>query len=314
MGSLDQVPSFTLRQLAAFVAVAETGTISAAAQRLLVSHSAVSLSLTELERALGTRLCVRHRARGVRLTPTGEAMLPRAVLLLRRANEMEQDAAGPGGDLSGPLSVGCFPTVGPTVLPSLLRAFGDAHPGVDIRFAEATADTLTAKLLRGELDTAIMYDLELPPEFASATLLVRRPAVAVAADHWLAHAQGPVVLHDLAAEPMVLLDTTPSAAHAIGLCAQAGFTPRIGYRSANFETVRSFVGRGLGWTIMLQRPAITATYEGLDVVAREIDEPVLAPVGLLIVWRRDILLSRVARAFIEFAVAGAVAAAGAVNG
>lgn len=67
-----------MRQLAAFVAVAETGTISAAAERLHLSPSALSAALTELERALKVQLCVRRRSFGIQLTRTGEAVLVRA--------------------------------------------------------------------------------------------------------------------------------------------------------------------------------------------------------------------------------------------
>ena len=68
MAKATGVPAYTLQQLAAFVAVADTGTIAAAAVRLQLSPSAVRASLGDLERALGAQLCVRHRAKGVELT------------------------------------------------------------------------------------------------------------------------------------------------------------------------------------------------------------------------------------------------------
>jgi len=302
---LDRTPSFTLRQLSAFTAVAETGTISAAAERLLVSQSAVSLAITELEKALGTRLCIRRRAHGVQLTPTGEAVLVRARGLLQQAAQLQEETSSSAGELTGPLSLGCYPTVGPTVLPPLLAKFTERHPGVTIRFHEAMADELTAKLDSGELDTAIVYDLELPASWQSATLLVRRPALVVAKDHRLAARPGPVTLRDVADEPMVLFDTHPSANHAMQVCAAAGFRPRIGYRSANFETVRAFVGRGLGWTIMLQQPQVNTTYGGLEVVPLPIADPALDPVRLLIAWKQDAMLSRVTQEFIRFGVRAA---------
>ncbi|MFF5988318.1 LysR family transcriptional regulator [Prauserella flavalba] len=302
MSSLDRSPSFTLRQLTAFVAVAETGTISAAAERMLVSQSAVSLAINDLEKALGAQLCVRRRAHGVQLTPTGEAMLVRARLLLQQAAEMQAESANSSGELTGPLSLGCYPTVGPTILPPLLARFTERHPGVTIRFREAMADELAHKLDSGELDAAIVYDLELPSSWQSTTLLTRHPALVVARDHPLADSPGPVTLKDLANEPMVLFDTNPSANHAMQVCAAAGFTPRIGYRSANFETVRAFVGWGLGWTIMLQQPQVNTTYGGLEVLSRPIDDPVLEPVRLLIAWKQDVMLSRVTREFIRFVV------------
>ncbi|WP_448624387.1 LysR family transcriptional regulator [Geodermatophilus sp. URMC 64] len=301
MRPLDRVPAFTMRQLVAFVAVAEAGTISGAAERLLVSQSAVSMAITELERALQAQLCVRRRAHGVQLTPTGQMMLGRARVLLQQADEMERETTGAGGELSGPLSVGCYPTIGPTVLPPLLREFTGKHPAVHVHFLEAMNDRLAAGLGSGELDAVILYDLWIPESWRTTTLLTRHPALVVHAEHPMAADRGPVDLSAVAEEPMVLLESQPSAEHAMHVCARAGFTPRIGYRSANPETVRALVGHGLGWTIMLAPTRLSRTYGGLETVSRPIGTPELDPVRLVIAWRADVRPSRVVRAFIEHA-------------
>ncbi|MDX5312755.1 MAG: LysR family transcriptional regulator, partial [Rhodococcus sp. (in: high G+C Gram-positive bacteria)] len=179
--SSDRAPAFTMRQLVAFVAVAETGTISAAAERLLVSQSAVSLAVTELEKALSTQLCVRRRAHGVQLTPAGESLLARARTLLQQASEIEDEMLGSGGELAGRLAIGCYTTVGPTILPPMLSEFTDLHPRVSLEFREAMADELAERLEGGALDAVITYDLELPPTWRTATLMTRRPALVVAA-------------------------------------------------------------------------------------------------------------------------------------
>ena len=75
MSKASGVPAYTLQQLAAFVAVADTGSIAAAAARLQLSPSAVRASLGDLERALGTHLAVRQRAKGVELTSAGKVVL-----------------------------------------------------------------------------------------------------------------------------------------------------------------------------------------------------------------------------------------------
>ncbi|MFC9549745.1 LysR substrate-binding domain-containing protein [Rhodococcus sp. NPDC056960] len=299
--SIDRAPGFTMRQLVAFVAVAETGTISAAAGRLLVSQSAVSLAVTELEKALSAQLCVRRRAHGVQLTSAGESLLARARALLQQASEIENEMLGAGGDLAGRLAIGCYATVGPTILPPLLSEFTDLHPRVSLAFREAMADELAARLEGGALDAVITYDLELPPTLRTATLMTRRPALVVPAGHRLAALPGPVELAAVKDEPMVLLDAPPASTHALQVCARAGFTPRIGYRSANYETVRAYVGRGLGWTIMLHQPQLNRTYGGMKIVLLPIDDPDLDPVRLVIAWRSDVVLSRVVREFISFA-------------
>lgn len=301
--SSDRAPAFTMRQLVAFVAVAETGTISAAADRLLVSQSAVSLAVTELEKALSAQLCVRRRAHGVHLTPAGESLLARARALLQQASEIEDEMLGAGGELAGRLAVGCYTTVGPTILPPLLSEFTELHPRVSLEFREAMADELGERLEGGALDAVITYDLELPPAWRTATLMTRRPALVVQAGHRLAATPGPVELASVRDEPMVLLDAAPASTHAMQVCARAGFTPRIEYRSANYETVRAYVGRGLGWTIMLHQPQLNRTYGGLKIVLLPIDVPDLDPVRLVIAWRPDVVLSRVVREFISFATA-----------
>ncbi|WP_019808700.1 LysR family transcriptional regulator [Saccharomonospora halophila] len=296
-------PAFTMRQLSAFVAVAETGTISGAAERLFISQSAVSMAITELEKALRAQLCVRRRAHGVQLTPTGEAALARARAILHQSAELESELGGVRGELTGPISLGCYPTVGPTVLPMLLSEFTTRHPGVSVEFHERTLDQLQRGLERGELDTVIAYDLDLPERWRTAVLTERRPTVLLPGAHPLAHSDEPLDLTALAAESMVLLDTSPSSNHAMRMCGRAGFTPRISYRTSNFETVRALVGRGLGWTLMLQRPRTAITYEGMEVVSREVATPALDPVALVIAWQQDAMLSRVAREFIRFAAA-----------
>jgi len=125
-----------MRQLAAFVAVAETGTISAAAERLHLSPSALSSALTELERALKVQLCVRRRSFGIQLTRTGESVLVRARALLQQAGELESDALGTGGSVSGPIAIGCYPALGPTVLPSMIAGFTRENPDAQVEFRE----------------------------------------------------------------------------------------------------------------------------------------------------------------------------------
>ena len=158
---LSSLGTLTFRQLAHFVAVAEAGSISAAAERLHMSPSAVSGSLGELERALGAELLRRRRGSGVVLTPTGGKALARARALLGDAAELSYMAQGDGGELRGPLAVGCFVTLAPTVLPRLLAEFEALHPEVTLDFLEGSQDTLQQKLLTGELDVALMYDLDL---------------------------------------------------------------------------------------------------------------------------------------------------------
>lgn len=302
MEKLAKPADYSLRQLLYFVTIAEEGTISAAAQRLHVSQSAVSLALNELERALKTQVCVRRKAHGITLTPSGSRVLHQARSLLRQAEELESEAANPEGQLSGPLLVGCFMALSPTLMPRLVQGFGQRHPRVTIDFAESAAqDELQRQLLDGELDLALLYDVEVQPEIERRELFRVRPNVLLPADHRLAD-QPTVALRDLVDEPMVLLQAPPSSRHALLMFQQAGVAPLVRYRVTNFETARALVGRGLGYAVALQRPPYGRTYEGLEVVYKDIAELSAYEVAVLLGWPRHTKLARRAGEFIRYSL------------
>ncbi|TQS45124.1 LysR family transcriptional regulator [Cryptosporangium phraense] len=299
MDKLDAVPAFSLRQLTYFLVAAEEGTISSAAARLHVSQSAISLAITELERALKVQLCVRRKAHGITLTPSGTQVLHHARALLRHATELQAESAGSPDELSGRLAMGCYPTLAPTVLPHLLHGFSTRHPRVTVDFTEGAQDALQQSLLTGELDLAVLYDMEIQPEIVQVELYRRAPHVVLPAAHPLA-ALNEVALRDLADEPMILLDSSPSSHHTLRMCADAGIKPLVRHRTSSFETARSLVGRGLGYAVQIQRPANDRTYEGLPVVHRAIAELRGYEVAVLLAWPRHTRLSRRAASLIAF--------------
>lgn len=289
-------PRFTLRQLQYFVAIAESGTLRAAADQLHVSQPTLSLALTELERALRVQLCVRRKAHGVTLTPSGTQVLRQARQLLRQAEDLETSASG-DGTLTGALSLGCYETLAPTVLPPLLQGFGALHPELHIDFTETTQDVLQQRLLAGELDLAILYDMAVIPELARLVLYTVRPHIVLPADHPMAH-QHAVSLRELEPEPMVLLDAPPSSHNTLAIYEQLGLVPQVTYRPTTYEVTRALVGRGMGYALLVQRPLNDRTYDGSQVVIKEITEPV-PEARVLIAWPRTTRLNRRAETFVQ---------------
>jgi DNA-binding transcriptional LysR family regulator len=288
---------YSLRQLEYFVAIAEAGSLSGAAEELRVSQSGLSQSLTDLERALGVQLAVRRKAHGVALTPTGTQVLHHARDLLRQGEDLVGVAAG-GEPLRGVLSLGCYVTLAPTTLPPLLEGFNEIHPDLRIDFVEGTQDVLQRRLLAGELDLAVLYDMEVQPEMERAVIDTARPHVLLAADHRLAD-EPAVSLADLAAEPMVLLDAPPSSHNTLAIFDRLDITPAVRYRPTTFELARALVGRGMGYALLVQRPANNRTYEGKLVVIKEISEPV-GDFRILLAWPKSTRLNQRARAFVDF--------------
>jgi DNA-binding transcriptional LysR family regulator len=292
------MPGFTLRQLAYFVAVAEAGSISGAAAKLHVTPTAVASALTDLERVLRTQLMVRRKAHGVALTPTGALLHERASTLLRDADELEIAVGSGGTELAGPLVLGCYVTIAPTIVPTLMEWIATHHPKVELTVLTGSQDELPHRLLAGALDLAIVYDIALPEGLESVPLY-QAPAYVLLPDGHPLAAREVVPLADLADEPQILFDIPPAAQHTLLLFERAGVTPRITQRTSDFELTRSLVARGFGYAILIQRPAVDRTYEGLPVVVREIT-PTSPSGGVRMIWPRQVRLSDRAAAVVAF--------------
>ncbi|MGH3251428.1 MAG: LysR family transcriptional regulator [Trebonia sp.] len=275
----------SLRQLAHFVAVAEEGTISAAAERLFMSSSALSASITELERALGTDLLVRRRAQGVSLTPMGRLVLDRARDLLAAGAELTYRVRGDGTELVGPLVVGCFATLAPAVLPKLLAEFEELHPRVTMDFVEGPQDQLREALLAGEIDAAVLYDMGPLEELDRIVLYIARGYVVLGESHPLAGRET-VTLEELADEPLILYDQPPSTDYAMACFRARGLVPNVRHRTHSYELTRSIVARGRSYAILIQRPPNKLSYEGLPILEKEVDPP-LPTCPVILAWPRD---------------------------
>ena len=166
------MPKFTLRQLEYFRAMAMNGSISAAAEQERVSRSALASGFDELERSLDCRLFLRHKAHGMVLTPAGEQILLLARDLLDEARELESAASG--GELSGMLTIGCFTSLGPTLLPRLFEYFRTHHPNVTLRTYTESVDRLTSLLRSGEIELAVSYELAFEPDLQTEALYPAR--------------------------------------------------------------------------------------------------------------------------------------------
>lgn len=295
------MPDFTLRQLEYFRAIAEHGTIHAAAERLFVTPTATANGLTELERVLGVQLCVRRKGQGVVLTPAGAAVLTEGRSLLRFADELQRHAGSRGGELEGPLSIGCYSTLAPTILPALLEEYGESHPRVDVTFVDGTMDELHPLLERGALDVIITYRINLPLGLEEALLFETAVHVLLSADHALAH-EKTVSLHQLEDEPLIMLDLPPSGRHTLDMLQRSGVRPNVRHRTSNFELVRSMVGRGLGYSLLVQTPHIDHSYEGRRVVAKPIS-PEFSAEAVVMVWPAAMTLTERARALVTLATA-----------
>lgn len=290
---------FTLRQLEYFRTAADLGSFSAAADELYVSPTAVAAAITELESSLDTQLFIRRKSHGIELTSTGAYVLDDARQLLASAEELSRTALSEDGVLRGPITVGCYATIAATVLPRLITDFENLHPEVSISSVEGNMDTLLPLLESGKLDVLITYRIELPPELQEAVLFETASHVILPANHRLAD-QASVSLTELSEEPLIMLDLPPSGKHTLDMLQAAGVKVSIRHRTANYELVRSMVARGLGFSLLVQKPSIDHSYEGLPLVAKRI-YPEFSHESAVMVWPEKVRLTDRVSALIEFA-------------
>jgi len=292
-------PRFTLRQLELFVAAAEHGSFAAAAQAVYVTPNAVSQAVTELEGVLGVVLAVRRRARGLTLTPAGTQLLEGARALLRQATDLRLSVGEGTGAPSGPVAVGCYSTLAPTLVPELWERLAQRYPDVELTIDEGTTAELVELLDAGRLDLLIAYEVALPPGLSARPLFDARPWVVLPQAHRLAGAAA-VDLRDLADDPLVMFDLPPSGQNTLELLRRRGVRPRVAHRTTDFELVHSLVGRGMGYGIQFQHSEVEVSREGRPLAILPIaPEPDAEPV--VVAWSERVPLNARAAAVVEVA-------------
>lgn len=271
----------TLVQLRYFLAAATKRSMTEASVDLHVAQSAVSTAIAQLERTLGVQLFVRQRSKGLALTDAGEQLLRDAHSLLAQVDEMADAVRGHHYDVRGTLRLACFVTLAPFVLPRLISRVERQHPRLRIEVIEADVDGTVEMLLNGSVEAAIAYDFGRVHDLDFDHLYSAPPHVILPADHALAATEA-VRLADLDGQDLVLLDMPHSREYFLGLLEGAGVRPQIRYSSRSYETVRSLVARGHGYSILNHVPRSSSTYDGGELRALPIADDV-APLDVCFV-------------------------------
>src|SRR5438128_6906788 len=147
-----------LRQLRVLQAVGESGSFSAAAERLDYTQPAVSKIVATLERQLGTTL-VDRGIRPLRLTEAGSALARRAGAAFEQITAAELEVEAIANLSAGSLRVGTFSSAGAAMVVDALRAFRTSHPDVEVTITEiGMPSALTRSLRRGDLDLGVSFD------------------------------------------------------------------------------------------------------------------------------------------------------------
>ncbi|MBA4062359.1 MAG: hypothetical protein C0501_01375 [Isosphaera sp.] len=299
MQSKTDTPSeqaINLHQLRYFVAVAETGSFTRAAEREGVTQPTLSEQILRLEgkgKGIGRRLFDRLGRRVV-LTDAGRVLLGHAQAILAAVGEagraVRDSAEG------GRLRVGAIPTVAPFVLPKAVTRFRKDHPAVQLELREDRTERLLADLLAGELDVGLMA-LPVRDDRLHVEKLFAEPlVVALPPRHRLA-AKAEVRLADVVDEPFILLDDVHCFGdQVLSLCRRGGLEPRVVCRGEQIVTLLAMVAAGQGVSVVPEMAAVAGFGEGC--AYRPLGKP--APTrALCAVWHKQRYRPASLRAFVD---------------
>ncbi len=254
----------TLHQLRCFVAVAETGQFTAAAEALGLAQPSLSAQVGRLEQTLGVELFHRTQ-RPVTLSDAGSALLPLARRALGSVHDVVRAVAEVEDLRRGHVTVGATPSLGATLLPRVLARFHHHHPDITLTVLERHSDDLADQLEQGALDLAVAILPMRRPGLEHAVLCVEELVVILPPDHPLA-ARSELRLDELRDLPLVMLRQGYNLrSSTMAAFDRAGIVPHVVLDGAEIASAHAYVAAGLGGAIV---PGIAAAEStGLAVVS-----------------------------------------------
>lgn len=281
-----------LRQLRSFVAVAERGSFTRAADDLYVAQQAISQQIKALEGALGVTL-LRRTSRRVELTPAGKVFLAdcrRVLAAADRAVRRVQEAAR--GEV-GTVRIAYTLTAAWQTVPALLSRLGERFPQLTVQAREVFADDIPRLLREDGCDVGIGPVTEYPADLRQQLIRLEAWQLAVGEKHPLGEC-AQLALRDIRDEQVELWprEMAPGYYDAVmSACRAAGFEPRLDAHGAG-STVWGYIaqGRGLGLVVASLAEQLPSGVKLIDIAP-----PVPPPLSITAVWQPDAMPMTVQR-------------------
>ena len=235
-----------IRQLKAFVAIAESGTFTAGAARVHVTQAAISMQIRQLETETRAQLFIRAPRRVI-LTEAGEKLLERAYTILREHDAALEELAALTGAHRGRLRIGSASAmVSADPLPQILRELRGTHAGVETSVVSGTSESLVKQVLAGELDAAFV-SLPVEARGVQTELLSEDYLVAIASPHHPQAKQKIVSAYALAGEKLILGERGGNTRRLIDqFFAQAGVTLKVAMELSRLAAIKRMVEEDMG--------------------------------------------------------------------
>ena len=238
-----------IHQLRYFVAVAEEGNFSRAAERVHVAQPSLSQQIQKLEWEVGQPLFDRL-PRTVVLTEAGKRFLGFAQKILTGIADAKRCLDERDGEVVGRLAIGAIPTIAPDVLPRLLREFQKNHPQVTVEVVEDVTEHLARGMEDGDLDVALVSTCRAGPNVHRQPLGKEAFLVALPAGHRLAQ-RARITWRDLKQEKFLVLHEMHCLSRQVArLCAAHGVRPEVALQGEQLCTVVGLVAAGLGVSLV----------------------------------------------------------------
>ncbi|AYG82855.1 HTH-type transcriptional regulator GltC [Streptomyces hundungensis] len=271
---LRPMSEWDIKKLHILRTLREQGTVTATAEVLLMTPSAVSQQLSNLAKQLGVTLLEAH-GRRVRLTDAAHLVLRHAEVVFAQLERADAELAGYLQGEAGEVRIGAFSTAVPALVVPAVRALRDSHPALQVRVREAEAAEAFELLSAGSVDLALSLAAHAPsardPKFALLPLLADPLDVALPTGHPLAAEPG-LRLADLAHEPWIFGGSGPWSEITTAACEAAGFVPEQAHSAAGWTAILSMVEAGMG-VALVPRMAAADRRAGVTTRILSADQP-----------------------------------------
>ncbi len=255
----------------------DRGTVTATAEALLMTPSAVSQQLTNLAGQLGVTL-LEAQGRRVRLTDAAHLVLRHAEAVFAQLERADAELTGYLRGEAGQVRVGAFSTAVPAlVVPAVRLLAHEDRPGPEVRVHEAEAARAYELLTAGDVDLALSLAAHAPtardPRFTVLPLLADPLDVALPVGHRLAGAPG-LRLADLAGEPWIFGGSGPWSQITTAACEAAGFVPEQAHSASGWTAILAMVEAGMGVALVPRMAsAFDPSHAGVAMRVLEADRP-----------------------------------------